>query len=136
MLTLMTSLKMSLFNKDSNFDIQLRLGEQAEQLLHDRFQNAKFELKTEVSQWERTGNLCIEYEYRGRPSGIAATQADFWIHELTKQGKTVLYLLMPTWKLKAICRKAWLEGLYIEGIGDNGYSKAILLPINRIADML
>lgn len=127
---------MSLFNKDSKFDIQLRLGEQAEQLLHDRLQGAKLELKTESWQWEKTGNICIEYEYRGRPSGIAATQADFWVHELRRDGLTLIYLILPVWKLRQVCRQAWLEGSHRQNSGDNGYSKVILLPIAKLLAML
>jgi hypothetical protein len=33
-------------------------------------------------QWEQTGNICIEYRQRDQPSGIAATKADVWVHEI------------------------------------------------------
>lgn len=28
----------------------------------------------------RTDNLCIEFKYRGKPSGIDATTADYWVY--------------------------------------------------------
>ena len=60
------------FCRDRKFDIQL-----SEALIHERrlgaiFENGKIEkieLKTETWQWEKTGNICIEYRQKGlRPA--------------------------------------------------------------------
>jgi hypothetical protein len=32
----------------------------------------------------KTGNLCIEYEYKGKPSGINASTADYWMYFILK----------------------------------------------------
>ena len=35
----------------------------------------QIEVKTERDWWARTGNLCIEVERRGKPTGISITKA-------------------------------------------------------------
>jgi hypothetical protein len=42
---------------------------------HQHSCEIKFEAQAATSL-----NLCIEYEYRGRPSGIMATKAEKWVH--------------------------------------------------------
>ena len=113
---------------NKKFDIQLAHGLRCENELHKRITGATIELKTESYQWEKTGNIAIEFEYRGQPSGIAVTQATFWCHELRRNNYTLLYLMFPTWKLKQICRKYYSQNGYVIG-GDNKASKMILLPI-------
>ena len=91
---------------------------------------AKIELKSESWQWEQTGNICIEYEYAGQPSGIAATEADIWVHELKREGGTLVYLMFHTERLKELCRRYWRWRK--EKAGDGGRSKVILLPLKDI----
>ena len=45
----------------------------------------KIEVKTERDMWSRTSNIiAIEYESYGKPSGVNATEADFWFHNAIK----------------------------------------------------
>lgn len=102
------------FNKDFKYD--LLLGEMAEGYLGDLLSLKKIEVKMDF-QTHRTGNFFIEYEYRGRPSGIETTEADYWcLIAATKEAaikrnnleslssSDVLYLvILPTAKLKAKC---------------------------------
>src|SRR6266550_3382311 len=83
------------FNNDSKFDIQLSQSLMREQKLADVLGNGKIELKSENWQWERTGNICIEYLQNGNPSGIDVTEADTWVHELRREDKTLVYLFLP-----------------------------------------
>ena len=95
------------FNPDKKFDIQLSASLIAERKLGDLFTSAKLERvdlspecwkieqKTESWLWERTGNLCIEYRNRGKLSGIASTETDFWIHELKRDDDTLVYIMIP-----------------------------------------
>jgi hypothetical protein len=65
-------------NHDKKIDIQLSQALIDERRLMDVFREArieKIELKSESWQWERTGNICIEYRCDGRPSGISTTEA-------------------------------------------------------------
>lgn len=77
-----------------------------------------------------TGNLCIEYEYKGKPSGINATKADYYIYyvlhtdDRTVKGKIIgedVYII-PVDKLREIaedCRS-------VMG-GDGKYSNLYLV---------
>lgn len=123
------------FCRDRKFDIQLsqaliherRLGEIFE---HGRIE--KIELKTETWQWEQTGNICIEYQCDGQPSGISTTHADFWVHELRRDGKTLLYLMFPIDRLKELCRAAYKAGRSRSGAGDDGRFDVILLSLRDL----
>lgn len=59
------------FNNDKKYDIKLTLG--------DKFQT--YEVKTDL-MCGSTGNFALEYECRGKPSGIVTTEADYWIYKL------------------------------------------------------
>ena len=58
-------------NDDDKFDIQLAQGKIQERKLAELLVGADIELievKAESYIWERTGNLCIEFEWNGEPS--------------------------------------------------------------------
>ena len=64
-------------NKDYDLFCELLSGEQ---------QGSK--ITVEVKEDERakeTGNVVIEYESRGKPSGIATSKADFWVLRIHQQ---------------------------------------------------
>lgn len=124
------------FNADDKFDIQL-----GQALIHERkleriFTTGKIELKTETWLWERTGNICIEYEWNGKKSGIAATEAEIWIHQLKRGEETVIWFMFPVERLRALCREAYARGDYRTGSGDDGKSSVILLAISKLTRML
>jgi hypothetical protein len=123
------------FNKDNKFDLQLSQSLIDQRRLADIFEHgdiSKIELKSENWQWERTGNICIEYRQRDRPSGIAVTEAGYWVHELKRDGKTLVYLMFPIDRLKELAREAYREGRYHEGGGDGGRFCNILIPLQDI----
>lgn len=114
------------------FDLQLSQALIDEQRLADIFSHARIErveLKSESYQWERTGNICIEFESRGRPSGIATTEADYWVHELKRDGETLVYLMFPIERLKQLCRQS---GRVVHGAGDDDAQSAVILPLSEI----
>ena len=73
------------------FDLDLAYGQLHEDRIADMLQNKKIEVKTERDQWSKTGNICIEFQSYGKPSGIKATEADYWFHNLAL-GDDVLHL--------------------------------------------
>jgi hypothetical protein len=124
------------FNRDNKFDLQLSEALVNERRLAEIFTAAKIEkieLKSETWQWERTGNICIEYKQDGKPSGIAVTEADYWVHELRRDGGTLCYLMFPVERLKELARKAYQEGRYSERGGDGGRFCNVLI---RLSDIL
>src|SRR4029077_9138132 len=111
------------FNHGNKFDIQLSGALINERTLAEIFTAAKIEkieLKSETWQWEQTGNICIEYRQNGQPSGIAVTEADYWVHELRRDDRTLCYLMFPIERLKELARDAYRTGNYHEGGGDGG----------------
>ena len=52
-------------NNTSKFDIDLKYGQVREKRVAELLSNDKVEIKTERSWWRKTGNIAIEYEYRG-----------------------------------------------------------------------
>lgn len=124
-----------IFNRNGKFDLQLDQALINERRLAEIFCAAKIEkieLKSETWQWERTGNICIEYRQNGQPSGIAITEADYWVHELKRDGKTLCYLMFPVERLKELARKAYAEGRYREGGGDGGRFCNVLIRLLEI----
>ena len=115
--------------KFSKFDLDLDFGEKWEDFIIDKLKTA--EVKTEKDIWKRTGNICIEYESYGKPSGIEVTESDVWIHNLTDKGKFVLGFIIPTETLK----KVYKNGRNVSG-GDANASRIYLLQIKELIDDL
>ena len=123
------------FNHDGKFDLQLSAALINERRLAEIFEHIdlhKIELKSETYQWERTGNICIEYSQNGRPSGIAVTEAGCWVHELKRDGQTLVYLMFPIARLKELAREAYRQGHYHEGGGDGGRFCNVLISLSEI----
>ena len=116
------------FNK--NFEYDLEFGEIREQRVADILLNQKIEVKTERGQWVQSGNIAIEYEYRGKPSGIATTQAPYWFHILEIGGEEFCTLMLKTDMLKKLI-KAVKNTRTVMG-GDDKQSKLVLLPLREI----
>jgi hypothetical protein len=123
------------FERGKKFDIQLDDALVNERRLADIFANAhieKIELKSESWQWEQTGNICIEYRSRGQPSGIAATEATCWVHQLKRDGKTLCWLMFTHERLLELARQAYREGRFREKAGDDGAQCVVLLRLRDI----
>jgi hypothetical protein len=125
------------FNDDKKFDLQLSAA-----LIHQRRLGyilcsetielaPRLELKSESWQWEQTGNIAVEYEWNGQPSGIAATQADWWVHELLRDDRTLVYLWFPVKRLKDLAHIAIKNGRARIG-GDGDRSRIALISLREI----
>jgi hypothetical protein len=77
----------------------------------------KFEVKEDFGG-ERTGNVAVEFECRGKPSGIAVTEADFYIYKLHTRDYGIQYVLHPV----AVLKKMISNGEYFRVVngGDPG----------------
>lgn len=120
------------FNHDEKFDLQLSAGLIAERQLGEILEFGSFatklEIKCESWQWEQTGNIAIEYQNGDRLSGIAVTEADWWVHILKRKDETLIVLLVPIPRLKDIARRAIREGRHRMG-GDGGKYHMAILPL-------
>jgi len=115
--------------KHSNsFYYDLDFGEKAEDWINQLFSDGK---KIEVKydrMAHKSGNVYVEYQSRGKKSGIATTQANYWIFIIDKKQAGIIVNVN---KLKEICRIAYQLGHIVKG-GDNDTSLGFLIPINQI----
>jgi|TARA_B110000285_G_scaffold188991_1_gene215442 hypothetical protein len=112
------------------FDIDLEYGQVREKQVADMLQGKKIEVKSERGMWQKTGNIAIEFESYGKPSGIAATESDYWFHNLCVGDETFCTLVFDVKSLKKIIDKLdkikWVSG------GDNKASKMYLLNLQKL----
>ena len=112
------------------FDIDLAYSEVREQAIADMLQNKKVEVKSERGMWIKTGNIAIEYESYGKPSGIEATESDYWFHNLCVGDDIYATLVFETEQLKKIIEvipsKKSVSG------GDHNASRMWLLPLRNL----
>lgn len=117
------------YSHGKKFDIQLSQALINERRLGEIFKTGVIELKSESHQWEETGNIFIEYSHNGQPSGLASTQAEYWVHELKRKGDTLVYLMFPIERLRLMARLAYIRGWYRELCGDGDRTKGVLVPL-------
>ena len=115
------------------FDIDLAYGKVREDLIKDMLQDKKIEVKSERDVWKRTGNIAIEYQCYGKPSGINATEADYWFHNLCVGEDIYATLIFKTENLKKILdsleRKVSVNG------GDHNASRMYLISLQKLFDV-
>ena len=112
------------------FDIDLEYGQVREKQVADMLQDKKIEVKSERGLWQKTGNIAIEYESYGKPSGIEATESDYWFHNLCVGEETFCTLVFDTNSLKKIIRN--LDSKKSVSGGDNNASRMYLLNLQKL----
>ena len=112
------------------FDLDLAYGKVREQRIADMLQDKKIEVKSERDLWMKTGNSAIEYECYGKPSGIAATEADYWFHNLCVGDKTFATLVFDVPSLRTIIDN--LDYKRSVSGGDNYASRMYLLNLQKL----
>ena len=117
---------------NKKFDIDLKYGQIREDQISAMFKDKKIEVKTERDWWYKTGNIALEYECNGKPSGINATESDFWIQILAKGEENHCMLVFEVSKLKEIVNK--YKEQYTRMVGDRNASKCVILPIKKLFD--
>ena len=125
----MENLEPSIDNR-KKFDIDLEYGKVREKLVADMLQNKKIEVKSERVVWQKTGNIAIEYECYGKPSGINTTESDYWFHNLCIGDETFATLVFDTKSLKKIINK--LDYKRSVSGGDNMASRMYLLNLQKL----
>ena len=112
------------------FDIDLEYGKVREQMVADMLQDKKIEVKSERDVWQKTGNIAIEYECYGKPSGINATESDYWFHNLCIGDETFATIVFDTNSLKRII--ANLDSKRSVSGGDNNAARMYLLNLQKL----
>ena len=109
------------FNKDFKHD--LKFGESSEKSLAALLNLDTVEVKTErgdfsnPKSWVNTNNIAIEFECRGKPSGISTTEASHWAHVLEINGEVQYTILLAVETLRGIIKSL---GVSIERFTTNG----------------
>ena len=78
----------------------------------------------------KTGNICIEYECYGKPSGITTTEADYWFHNLCIGDNTFCTFIFDVPKLKQLMEK--LDFKKSVSGGDHNASRMWLVSIQKL----
>jgi len=112
------------------FDLDLSYGKVREQRVADMLQDKKIEVKSERNMWARTGNIAIEYECYGKPSGISSTESDYWFHNLCVGDDTFATLVFDVPSLKRIIDN--LDEKRTVSGGDNGASRMYLVNLQKL----
>ena len=112
------------YNSDFRYD--LKVGQVAEESLAKFLNNSKIEVKRDL-QATKTGNIFVEYESRGKPSGIATSQAEWYCYFLSDNQ----FVIISSELLKYKCRALLGTNRDIRG-GDSNSSKGILLPVTHL----
>lgn len=124
-------------NHRAKFDVDLQFGQEGERwLTWLGTDQAKVEVKTERDTWAKTGNVVFEYSCRGKPSGIAITEADYWLHILRLGNHVHAAHLWPVVDLKPFLRSCIRTAGYANSRlavgGDDNASNVILVPIQSL----
>lgn len=112
-------------NYNSDFKYDLKVGQVKEKELGGIFADSCVEVKHDLKAL-KTGNIFVEYESRGKPSGMATSEAEWYCYAF---GDT--FHLIKASDLKLRCREYLGTGRDVVG-GDNDTSKGILLPIEKL----
>lgn len=132
-----------MYNNTKDFDFDLSRGNLSERQIGKILQldKDKFETKSEFGFWQKSGNLCIEIEYRGKPSGLKATKAKYWIHRFMVDDETCIgQVILEVRILKKIVRKFISDNKnqkykIIRMLGDGFNSKCVLIPMSTFLDL-
>jgi hypothetical protein len=111
------------FNNDFAFD--LIVGQMAEKELAAVLQGKRIEVKSDKLA-HKTGKVFVEYESRGKRSGIATTQADYYCFEVKG-----IFILVSVPTLKIIARKYIGTAHDVRG-GDENTSKGVVVPLTEL----
>ena len=124
------------YNRDFKYD--LALGQIGEGWIGKILSDKTIEVKFDFACY-RTGNFYIEYESRGKKSGIATTQSDYWmliastesggrlkdnLSEL-KHSDVLFSVMISTNRLKNVCKEKYFRK-NVKG-GDDNTSLGILI---------
>jgi len=132
-----------MFNNNKDFDFDLARGVKSEHSLAQilGLSKDKFEVKSEFGFWQKSGNICIELAYKGKPSGLRTTKAKYWVHRfMFNQDVCVGQWLVPVKNLKQIVKIFIKENKkrksqIIRMLGDNYQSRCVLIPMSEFLNL-
>jgi len=132
-----------MFNNNKDFDFDLARGVKSEHSLAKilGLSKDKVEVKSEFGFWQKSGNICIELAYKGKPSGLRTTKAKYWAHRfMFNQEVCVGQWIIPVKNLKQIVKIFIKENKkrksqIIRMLGDNYQSRCVLIPMSEFLNL-
>ena len=112
------------------FDLDLKYGKIREEQVAEMLLNRKIEVKSERDKWQGTGNIAVEYESYGKPSGIKATESDYWFHNLCIGDEEYCTLVFKTEVLRKIVEQ--LDTFKTVSGGDHNASRMFLVNLQKL----
>jgi hypothetical protein len=130
-------------NWDLKFEDDLEWGGIGEDFVKDVFSKNKcVEVKTERGagdnnsgiKWTQSGNILIEFSYRGQPSGIKATKASCWVHLLCDETNEIIggFIFKTEWLKKRLKELKEKEKLRLVKCGDFSLGRGVLVSVRDI----
>jgi hypothetical protein len=116
------------FNSDFRYDLEFGVVE-GESWFHNIVTNSKVEVKTDRLT-EKTGNVYIEYESRGKKSGISTSEADYWVYKVSEHRAIIIEKEELKRKLRELVRSGKAR-MGVKG-GDNNTSLGILVNVKEL----
>ena len=114
------------FNSDFRHDLEV--GQLSEKFLANLLENRTIEVKRDFLA-AKTGNVFVEYESRGKPSGIATSTADYWAFVLDDER----IIMIPRGLLKVMAREAFEADRLATG-GDSNTSRGVLVRVRELVE--
>ena len=106
-----------------SFDLDLKFGQDKENELQEILHNEPIEVKCD-RLCIKTGNVFVEFEDAGKPSGISKTTAAYYAIALyKKERKKQIWVLIPTVILKKLMKK-----YPVKSGGDNWEARGHIIP--------
>lgn len=93
----------------------------------------KYEVKADKNT-ARTGNVFIEYECAGKPSGISITQADIYAYFVVKSSRQQDCYMIPVKYIKTMIENG--EYRKMLNVGDGGRVNGFLMPLSKFGAFL
>lgn len=121
---------------NNKFDLDLKFGEEGEQWLKLLADERTLEVKRD-RMWAKTGNIFVEFECSGKPSGLFVTQADYFSYILSKDGINVCVFIWKTDIIKPIMQ-TWIDTAKYKIVtgGDGGRVKGLVVPISALGGLI
>ena len=112
-----------------NFDIDLLRGLNGEVKALEVL-TGKMEVKTDFKA-HKTGNLAIEIECNGKPSGLSTTEAEWWLFQIRIPKSEPMMLIINRHRLNQLATMHIHRGHVIMG-GDKKQSKLVIIPVSEV----
>jgi len=117
------------YNSDFKYDL-LTSGLKGETWIHRLLEDKKIEVKNEEKMSFLTGNIYIEYQCRGKNSGLATSEADYYAFKLAHERA----IIISTSELKEKVKELVKSGKAFANIkgGDSDLSLGVLVKIKDL----